>query len=91
MNDVKKSWQGRVLIAKYNAELKVKMQKLGIPPRDVTSANIIGTTEQCIEKICQYVDLGVTCFMFVFPEVTKDFGCLEEFSDKDMSQFHHDS
>lgn len=88
VNEVQKSWQGRVLMAKDDAELKVKLQRLGMPPRDLERANIIGTPEECVEKIGQYVDLGVTCFMLVFPEVTKNLGCLQEFSDKVMSQFN---
>jgi alkanesulfonate monooxygenase SsuD/methylene tetrahydromethanopterin reductase-like flavin-dependent oxidoreductase (luciferase family) len=64
------------------------MRKLAISSQDLARANIIGTAGQCVEKIGQYVDLGVTCFMLVFPEATKDLRCLEEFNEKVASQFN---
>ena len=87
VNEIQKSWQGRVLMAKDDAELKEKLQRFGMPPRDLQRANIVGTPEQCVETIAQYVELGVTCFVLVFPEVTKNLGCLEEFREKVISRF----
>ncbi len=90
MDKLEKSWQGRVLMANNDAELRDKFRRLRISPQEsdrVISNNIVGTPEQCIEKINQYVNLGVTCFMLSFPEVTRDLGCLKTFSEKIMPNF----
>lgn len=98
MNEIQKSWQGRVLMTKNEAELREKSRKFIAQSRGATqgtvgaqipdvSRNIVGTPEQCVDKITQYTDMGVTCFMLSFPEMAKDLKCLEEFSEKVMSHF----
>lgn len=94
VRSIRKSWQGRVLMARNQAELNEKTKKFVISPRGASGIsssevahNIIGTPEQCVEKINQYVDVGVSCFMLVFPEATRDLKCLELFSEKVMSHF----
>lgn len=91
VDEIQKSWQGRVLMARDDAELRDKFRKLRILPQDfdrAASSNIMGTPEQCVDKIAQYVDVGVTCFMLSFPEVTKNLGCLEAFSEKIIPRFN---
>ncbi|MDQ1279640.1 MAG: class flavin-dependent oxidoreductase, partial [Thermoproteota archaeon] len=56
-------------------------------PQPEVERNIVGTPEQCIEKIAKYTDLGVSHFMLVFPEAPKDLKSLELFSEKVMPQF----
>ena len=83
---IQKSWQGRALMAKNDAELREKIRRFAISPQEI-SINIIGTSDQCINKIAQYIDVGVTCFMLSFPEATKDLKCLEAFSENVMPHF----
>ncbi len=88
-NEVQKSWQGSILIAKNQEDMKEKTRKLGAPSSSSPGMGqgISGTPEQCVEKIAKYVDLGVSCFMLVFPEATRDMKCLELFSEKVIPSF----
>jgi len=49
-------------------------------------SKMIGTPEQCVEKINKYVDICVICFMLTFP-VTMYLKCLGLFREKVMPQF----
>lgn len=84
--EIQKSWQGRIILAENEAELKEKTRRFMFTPQGVAQG-IVGTPEQCVEKITQYVDMGVTCFMLTFPEVARDLKCLEVFSEKVIPQF----
>lgn len=86
VSEIQKSWQGRLLIAQNEAELREKVRRFMITPQ-VMAQDVVGTPEQCVQKIAQYVDMGVTCFMLSFPDVTTDMKCLELFSEKVMPQF----
>lgn len=50
------------------------------------SSIILGTPDECVEKIWKYVDLGVTYFMFKFPFI-KNFKNLEMFAEKIIPEF----
>lgn len=84
--EVQKSWQGRVILAENEAELQEKLKRLVVTPQGAAQS-IVGTPEQCVKKITQFVDMGVTCFMLNFPEATRDVKILEVFREKVMSQF----
>jgi len=47
---------------------------------------IVGTPQQCIEKIGQFVDLGVDHFILVFPDI-KERKCLDLFMDQVAPSF----
>jgi alkanesulfonate monooxygenase SsuD/methylene tetrahydromethanopterin reductase-like flavin-dependent oxidoreductase (luciferase family) len=61
--DLLRTWQGSVLIAKNEVALQEKLKKY--PPE---RQRLVGTPEQVIEKIRQYVDAGVEHFMFYFED-----------------------
>ena len=95
-NEIQKSWLGTMLIGKNTLELanKIKKFKLEHPKKEVRkipleeyeSQHIIGTPEQCVEKIRQFMDFGITYFMLVFPDMS-DLRVLQLFSDKVMACF----
>ena len=55
IGDVRKSWQGPVIVARTNAEAKSKMQQTtpggSVTNEDFESHAIIGTPEQCTQRI----------------------------------------
>jgi len=88
--EIKKSWQGRVIIANDEPQVKEKLRKFMDTPQGATRAasnNLVGTPEQCIKRIQQYKDLGITQFMLVFPEAPGDLGTMRLFSEKVMPHF----
>jgi alkanesulfonate monooxygenase SsuD/methylene tetrahydromethanopterin reductase-like flavin-dependent oxidoreductase (luciferase family) len=76
LSDVRKSWQGPVIIARSSAEVKNKMERAvrsgDIRGDDIEGHSITGTPEQCVQRIGEYVDLGVDRFMLSFPESATD-------------------
>jgi len=74
-DELQLSWQGRILIAPDQQQLKGKIesfaQKSGM---DVASflkdqeseATIIGTAEECLKKLQTYLDLGIGYFLLLF-------------------------
>jgi alkanesulfonate monooxygenase SsuD/methylene tetrahydromethanopterin reductase-like flavin-dependent oxidoreductase (luciferase family) len=84
VDDIQKSWQGRILIARNEGELREMKLRMG----EVDEAhNIVGTPDQCIKKIHEYTDLDVSCFMLVFPGAMKDLKPLQLFSETVMTEF----
>jgi len=86
MEDVRKSWQGSVVAGKTDAEVKRKMQ-LATQPSNVANEDfkrhaIIGTPDQCTERIGEYSDLGVDRFMLSFPEAATDLSSLRLFAEE---------
>ena len=81
----KSAWLGgQIFIAENQKELNTKIQQW--LPRDVTvdafkKLNVIGTPDECIQKIRQYTDLGVTHFMLFFGDFPKMDG-LRTFAEK---------
>jgi len=61
------------------------------PIDEYSERRIVGTPEQCIEKIEQFVDLGVDHFILVFPEIVffevKELKSLELFMDEVSPSF----
>ncbi len=89
-DDIKKSWQGRVIIAESKAQVEEKLyrfQDTRVGVARTASNNIVGTPEQCIQRIQEYEDIGVTQFMLVFPEAPKDLSTLQLFAEKVMPNF----
>jgi len=81
--EVQRSWQGRILLARDARELKEKMQR---SPVDITH-NIVGTPEECVRRIGEYTDLGVSLFMLVFPEAARSSESMELFMDRVAPSF----
>ncbi|MEM2094195.1 MAG: LLM class flavin-dependent oxidoreductase [Candidatus Bathyarchaeia archaeon] len=89
-DEIRESWQDRVLVADDEAEVRRKLCRFLTTYRDVEGAVshiIVGTPEQCIRRIGQYIDLGVTQFMLVFPEAPRDLEGLQLFSKEVMPSF----
>lgn len=64
--EISKSWIGCIVIAKESGELKEKLLK-ALPKNqaleDFLKKNIVGTPVECVVKIQEYIDLGVTYFV----------------------------
>ena len=95
-DEIQKSWLGTVLIGKNQLELanKIKKFKRGHPREEVRemalekykSRYIVGTPEQCVERIREFADFGITYFMLVFPDMS-DLQALQLFSDHVIARF----
>ena len=80
-DEIQKSWAGSILVARNSYELNERLKKyfekrveglarakeMGFVDYNL-KPSIFGTPEQVAEKIRDYVDVGVTHFMFNFPE-----------------------
>jgi alkanesulfonate monooxygenase SsuD/methylene tetrahydromethanopterin reductase-like flavin-dependent oxidoreductase (luciferase family) len=54
---------------------------------DIEGHSIVGTPEQCIQRIGESVDAGVDRFMLSFPESATDVSGLRLFGEKVLSSF----
>jgi F420-dependent oxidoreductase-like protein len=65
--DLEKSWIGNLIISLDESDLKQKMNIVkpqNVSPEDYANSNIVGTPEQCIDRIKEYSDFGITYFVF---------------------------
>jgi alkanesulfonate monooxygenase SsuD/methylene tetrahydromethanopterin reductase-like flavin-dependent oxidoreductase (luciferase family) len=71
----KSCWpSGQVLIAQNERELKEKVSQknaLGLSLEDFKKTTLVGTPQECREKLQVHVDLGVTCFMVYFGDLPR--------------------
>jgi alkanesulfonate monooxygenase SsuD/methylene tetrahydromethanopterin reductase-like flavin-dependent oxidoreductase (luciferase family) len=74
-DDIRFSWQGRVLIAPDESKLKAKVEALANKShmstaeyrKDLESeASIIATPEQCSQRLQEYMGIGIDHFMLLF-------------------------
>jgi len=94
--DIEKTWHGRVIIVEKEGELRQealkakqsstnkKVQKMELDK--YLNEIIAGTPEQCVEKIQEYIDLGVKYFIPHFP-FSKDLKPLRIFMEKIAPEF----
>jgi F420-dependent oxidoreductase-like protein len=91
ISSMRKSWQGSVIIGRNVAEVKNKVQSAvksgSVSSTDLESHNVIGTPDQCIQRIREYVDIGVDRFMLSFPESATDLSGLRLFGEKVLPSF----
>lgn len=75
-DEVKFSWQGRILIAPDERQLKSRLETLAershAPVAEYRKeledeATIIATPKECVSRLRTYVDLGIEHFMLIFP------------------------
>lgn len=95
-SEIQKSWLGTVLIGKNKLELANKIEKFKLqhPRKEVRemaleeykSRHIVGTPEQCVDKIRELVDFGITYLVVVFPDMG-DLHVLKLFSDHVIAGF----
>jgi alkanesulfonate monooxygenase SsuD/methylene tetrahydromethanopterin reductase-like flavin-dependent oxidoreductase (luciferase family) len=65
--ELEKSWVGNLTISLDESDLKKKIHAVkpeNVSPEDYAKSNIVGTPEQCINRIEEYSDLGITYFIF---------------------------
>ena len=79
-DEIEKSWMGRAMVGTDPQQLRNKLKKLYrsgqlriIPPQpfddwldNIVERGLIGSPSQCLKKINEYADLGVTYFMITF-------------------------
>jgi alkanesulfonate monooxygenase SsuD/methylene tetrahydromethanopterin reductase-like flavin-dependent oxidoreductase (luciferase family) len=87
IGDVRKSWQGSLIVGRTGAEVKSKTQPTttrsgSVANQDFESHAIIGTPEQCTQRIGEYSDIGVDRFMLSFPEAATDLSGLRLFAEE---------
>ena len=91
MGDVRKSWQGTAIVRRNSAELKAQIQPAtssgNVPREDFESHAIVGTPEQCTQRIGEYLDIGVDRFMLSFPEAATDLSGIRLFSEEVLPSF----
>ncbi len=75
-DELKFSWQGRVIIARDEGQLESKLEKMaekshtsvGALRKELEDeASIIGTPAVCARKLRDYIELGIEHFMLIFP------------------------
>ena len=87
--NIQPSWSGFAVIAKEKRELREKILKFKrkeISIDDYTKPRLVGTPEECIEKLGRYVDGGVTYFILRFPDIT-EIAPLQLFAEKVIPTF----
>lgn len=93
--EVRFSWQGRILIAPDQQQLNAKVTALAERAgKDVKSfiadleseGSVIGTPDECVKKLRAYVDLGIEHFALLFLG-DKSLEPLQVFADQVMPQF----
>ncbi len=91
IGDVRKSWQGSVIIGQTNTEVDGKIQlttQVGSVSRDdFRSRAITGTPEECAQRLGEYLDIGVDRFMLSFPEADSDLASLKLFAEEVLPDF----
>jgi alkanesulfonate monooxygenase SsuD/methylene tetrahydromethanopterin reductase-like flavin-dependent oxidoreductase (luciferase family) len=91
IGDVRKSWQGTVIVSKNSTEVKSQMQlatRTGtVAKEDFESHAIVGTPEQCTQRIGEYLDIGVDRFMLSFAEAATDLTGIRLFADEVLPSF----
>jgi len=72
--DITKVHDGIVIIGRDESEIKRKIKEFeyfklsGVTYEGLKKSQYVGTSEEIIEKVAQYVDLGVEEFIFYFPD-----------------------
>ena len=89
--DVRKSWQGSAMIGRNDSEVKSRMELSGQrgygTNGDFKSHAIVGTPEQCTQRIEEYLELGVDRFMLSFPEAATDLTGIRLFAEQVLPSF----
>jgi len=93
IGDIRKSWQGSVVIGRNESEVERKLeiarQSNPTAKEDFKSRTIVGTPDQCCERIAGYVDMGVDRFMLSFPEAATDLTGLRLFAEQVLPNLKH--
>jgi alkanesulfonate monooxygenase SsuD/methylene tetrahydromethanopterin reductase-like flavin-dependent oxidoreductase (luciferase family) len=90
IGDIRKSWQGSIIVGRDDSEIKARMQHAhagNVGKEDLESHAIVGTPDHCTQRIGEYMDLGVDRFMLSFPEAATDINGIRLFADQVMPSF----
>jgi alkanesulfonate monooxygenase SsuD/methylene tetrahydromethanopterin reductase-like flavin-dependent oxidoreductase (luciferase family) len=91
IDDVRKSWQGITIIGRTPEEVEGKIHAAAergeVKPADIETHAIVGTPEQCIQRIGEFLDIGVDRFMLSFPEAATDLDGLRLFGEEVLPSF----
>jgi len=86
--EIEKTIVKQVIIGEDEDEVEAKIQKFkpaDVKREDYVKNRIVGTPEECIKKIQEYVDIGFTYFIVNFPDMTEA-ETLSLFADKIISK-----
>lgn len=75
-DELKKFWGGCIIISDSEQEVKEMIKKFqpldnkfkGIPEEEYRKKYLIGTSEECVKRVQEYADLGVTNFLLWFSD-----------------------
>jgi F420-dependent oxidoreductase-like protein len=91
IGDVRKSWQGTIIVRRNAPEVKRQTQLASqtgnVSKEDFEAHAIVGTPEQCIQRIGEYLDIGVDRFMLSFPEAATDLTGIRLFGEEVLPSF----
>jgi len=90
IGDVRKSWQGSIIVGRDESEVKNRMQNThpgNAAKEDLKTHAIVGTPDQCTQRIGEYMDLGVDRFMLSFPEAATDINGLRLFAEQVLPSY----
>ena len=83
------AYEGFMTMAEHARKYPIGLYRNRFRPtsiEDYSKRRIVGTPQQCIEKIGQFVDLGVDHFILVFPDI-KEHKCLDYFMNQVVPSF----
>jgi alkanesulfonate monooxygenase SsuD/methylene tetrahydromethanopterin reductase-like flavin-dependent oxidoreductase (luciferase family) len=86
---IEKSIWRRTLIARDERELEQKVSEIkpkNVPLEEFKSRRLIGTPEECIEELKNYIDAGFTYFMISFLD-SPDMGGMRLFAEEVLPHF----
>ncbi len=87
--EIEQSWLGITLTASSRTDLRSKIEKY--KPEDMSEdrylRDIVGTSDECIEKVEEYVKAGVTYFTLIFPGIGDERDSLNRFGKEVISAF----
>ena len=90
-DSIEKSWLGTVLIGENSDQVRSKLKKYqptAISAERYLGPAVMGPPNECIRKIEQYKELGVTHFIGWFPEIAEDESGLKLFAREVMPSFN---
>ena len=74
-------------VPKLKSKMQLATQSRNVANEDFKSHTIMGTPEQCTQRIGEYLDIGVDRFMLSFPEAATDLSGLRQFAEEVLPNF----
>jgi len=74
IEEIQKSYHGAAITADSMTDIRKKVQRfsLGHPERErIMRQGIIGTPDECVKKLQEYIDIGITYFILYLPDITE--------------------